>query len=177
MTATAFFHEDDYRQVELLPASDREHCLAEVGRIDEFAAAHQDGAGFTEMYVRGEVPHTLASLGITLAELRSALDALLPRFGAVLTGYTTYREPCPAVSGWGTGDGQALFASAGEEGVLQAVWLSLYGLTEKDAALWCRVFRSLPRAEALLLVDWNRGEVVPLSDEARLTAYLRGESA
>ena len=67
--ASAFFHEDDYCQVEVLPITARGYCLAEMGRIDDFADAHLDGAGWTAMYVRGESPQPLASLGITLEEL------------------------------------------------------------------------------------------------------------
>lgn len=84
--ASAFFHEDDYCQVEVLPSTARGYCLAEMGRIEEFADAHRDGAGWTAMYVRGESPQPLASLGITLEELGAAVAPLVPRFAEVLTG-------------------------------------------------------------------------------------------
>ena len=171
----AFFHEDDYCQVEVLPASARGHCLAEMGRIDEFADAHRDGAGFTDMYVRGEPPVPLASLGTTLQEWEAALGPLVPRFAQVLTGYSTHREPCPSVAGWGFSDGQAVFASVGEGGVVGPVWLSLNGVTAERVGLWCRLLRSLPRAAELVVADWNSSQVVPLADEPAVAAYLRGE--
>src|SRR5262249_55770988 len=46
----AFFHEDDYCQVEVLPAAAAGPCRSEMGRIDEFAEAHLDGMGFTDIY-------------------------------------------------------------------------------------------------------------------------------
>jgi hypothetical protein len=172
--ASAFFHEDDYCQVEVLPSAARGYCLAEMALIDEFADAHRDGVGFTDVYVRGEPPQLLASLGITTLELGSALDALVPRFAEVQTGYGSYREPCPSVSGWELGDGEALFARIGEGAVVGPIWLALRGVTAERVRLWCQVLRSLPRAAELLVADWSAGRVVPLADEPALAAYLSG---
>ncbi len=172
---SAFFHEDDYCQVEVLPIAARAHCLAEMGHIEEHADAHSDGAGFMDIYLRGKSPLPLASLGITLEELRSAVEPLVPRFAQVFTGYGSHREPCRSVSGWGLGDGEAMFASVGEGGVVGPVWLSLYGVSAEGVGLWCKMLRSLPRAEELLVADWNAGLVVPIADQTKLAAYLRGE--
>jgi hypothetical protein len=170
---SAYFHEDDYCQVELLPVAAREHCLAEMGHIKEFAEAHRDGAGFTEMYIRGEPPLPLASLGITLQIWRSAVETLLSRFAHVFTGYSSYREPCESVVGWGFDDGDAIFAHVGEDGVVGPVWLSLYGTEQVEQ--WCKVLRCLPRSAELVIADWNGGLVVMLDDESQLADYLRGE--
>jgi hypothetical protein len=174
---TAFFHEDDYCQVELLPVASAEYCRAEMVRIDEFTKAHRDGAGFTDIHVRGASPAPLASLGITLAEMRAAVEPFLPPFDQVLTGYSTHQEPCPAASGWGESDSRAVFASAGEDGVVRAVWLSLHGIPSDRVGHWCRALRALPRAEELVIADWNSSEVVPLADESMLAAYLGGYHA
>jgi hypothetical protein len=173
LMGAAFFHEDDYCQVEVLPIAARGYCLAEMGHIDEFAEAHWDGAGFNEIYVRAEPPLPLSSLNITLSEWQSSVEPPLPRFTQVLTGYSSYREPCPSVVGWGLDEGQAVFARVGESGVVGPVWLALHGV--ERVGLWCRVLRSLPRAAELLIADWNAGQVVLLDDEVRLAAYLRGE--
>jgi len=170
--SSVFFHEDDYCQVEVLPVASRAHCLAEMGHVEAFADAHRDGAGFTDIYLRGESPLPLASLGITLEELRSAVGPLVPRFAQVFTGYGSYRELCRSVCGWGLGDGEAMFAGVGEGEVVGPAWLSLYGISAEGAGLWCKVLRSLPRAEELLIADWNAGLVVPLADEPQLAAYL-----
>ena len=172
--ASAFFHEDDYCQVEVLPSTARGYCLAEMGRIDEFADAHRDGAGWTAMYVRGESLQPLASLGITLEELGAAVAPLVPRFAEVLTGYSSYREPCPSVAGWGLDGGEALFVGVSTGGVVGPVWLSLRGVPAERVGLWYRVLRSLPRAAELLVADWSAGLVVALADESALAAYLGG---
>jgi hypothetical protein len=170
--ASAFFHEDDYCQVEVLPSAARGYCLAEMARIDEFADAHWDGAGFTDVYVRGEPPQPLAALGNTVAELGSAIDPLVPRFVEVQTGYGSYREPCPSVVGWGLSDGEAVFAGVGEGAVVGPVWLALHRVPAERVGLWCQVLRSLPGAAELVVADWSARRVVLLADEPALAAYL-----
>lgn len=172
---TAFFHEDDYCQVEVLPALARGYCLAEMGRIDHCAEAHWDGTGFTDMYLRGKPPVPLASLGSTLAQWASALGPLAPRFNQVLTGYSSYREPCPSVVGWGFSDGEAVFAVVSGAGAVGPVSLSLNGITAERVRLWSRLLRSLPFAAELLIADWSASRVVLLADEPALEAYLQGE--
>src|SRR5262249_35615911 len=151
------------------------YCLGGVGRMDESAEPPRDGAGFTDMYARGQPPAPLASLGTTLSEWESALESQLTRFSQVLTGYSSYREPCLSVAGWGFSDGQAAFAGVGEGGLVGPVWLSLSGVTAERVGVWCRLLRSLPRAAELVVADWNSSQVGPLADEPRLVAYLRGE--
>jgi hypothetical protein len=169
---TGFFHEDDYCQVEVLPAAAADYCRAEMDRIDQFAEAHRDGAGFTDVYLRGESPVPLAALRITLAEIREAVEPLLPPFDQVFTGYSSFREPCQSTVGWGEGDSRAVFVSVGEGGVVRAVWLSVYGIPPDRFGHWCRALRALPHAAELVVADWNSSEVVPLADESALAAYL-----
>jgi hypothetical protein len=169
---TAFFHEDDYCQVEVLPAAAADYCRSEMRRIDEFAEAHRDGLGFTDTYVRGEAPIPLGALGITVAEMRAAVEPLLLPFDQVLTGYSTHREPCRSTVGWGEGDSRAVFAGVGEGGVVRAVWLSLYGIPPERVEHWCRALQALPRAMELVVADWNSSEMVPLAEEPALAAYL-----
>ena len=174
--SSVYFHEDDYCQVEVLPASTREDCLAEMGRIDEFSATHQDGAGFTEMYIREASPQALSSLGIKIDDLRTSLSGVLEEFDEVYTGYSSYRELCPSAKGWGEGDWQAIFANVSDKGIVQNIWLCVNALTTESEALWCRVLGSLPRATELLLADWNTSQIVLLTDEAALGAYFHGEN-
>ena len=170
---SVYFHEDDYCQVEILPVAAQEYCLDEMKRIGEFAAAHRDGLGFTDVYMRANVPQSLASLDIPLVDLRSAIDDKLSPFDRVFTGYSSHRERCRTVYAWGSGELAALFAEVGDGDVIKAMWVSLYGLSADRVDAWCRAFASLPHSSKLVLADWNSCEVVPLEDEAAMTAYLR----
>jgi hypothetical protein len=174
---SAFFHEDDYCQVELLPAAVHSYCLHEMGRIDEFAAAHRDGLGFTDVYIRGESPVSLASLGVTLADLHSTVGAYLVPFDQIFTGYGSHREPCRSIRAWDLDNSAAIFAGVGEADLVESLWLSLYGVPADRIGEWCRTLVSLPRSSEMVLADWNSSEVVLLADEPALAAYLRGDHA
>ena len=139
-----FFHEDDSCQVELLPVDDQGYCLREMGRIGEFADAHQDGLGFTDLSMLGEPPRSLDTLGVSLSELRSTIGAILPPFDQVFTGYRFHRKLCHSVHAWGVDDSAAVFAGVGEAGVIRSVWLSLYGILPDGVGEWSRLLRSLP---------------------------------
>lgn len=171
---SVFFHEDDYGQVEILPTAARPECLREMGRIATFAEAHRDGLGFTDIYLRGEPSVSLASLDIALVRLRSAIPPFLPPFDQVYTDYSSHRESCPSVFAWGLDDNAALFAGVREDGVVQALWLSLHGVPAGQFEAWSHALRLLPRSSDLILADWSRGEVVLLDDHAGLVAYLSG---
>jgi len=174
---TAYFHEDDYCQVEVLPAAAADYCRSEMCRIDEFAEAHRAALVFTDMYMRCQAPIPLGAFGVTIEEMGAAVESLLPPFEQVLTGYSTRQEPCPSTAAWGDDDSGAVFAEVGDGGVIRAVWLSLNGIPPARVPHWSQALRAIPRAAELMIVDWNVGDVVPLSDESALSAYLNGYHA
>ena len=61
-----FYHEDDYRQQEILPLAALDFCGKQVDEIDDFSTAHAapDGKGWSEIFVRGKPPRELPDLGI-----------------------------------------------------------------------------------------------------------------
>jgi hypothetical protein len=174
---SVFFHEDDYCQVEILPANAHGYCLREMGQIDQFADAHRDGPGFTDVYMRGEPPAPLSSLGATLADLRSTIGAVLAPFDQVFTGYSSHREPCGSVHAWDIDDSAAVFAKIGEADVVQSVWFSLHGVPTEEIGEWCRALACLPHAFEMILTDWNSRDVLLLKVDQRLALYLRGYHA
>ena len=165
----------DHCQVEVRPASADGHRLAEMGRIEEFADARQDGAGWTDMYMlwcaagaAGLARHHPSGVGV-------GSGRWLPGSLRFLTGYSTYREPCSSVAGWGFSDSQAVFASVGEGGVVGPVWLSLNGVSGERVGLWCRLLpvQCLRRRIGCCGLELQSG--VSLADEPAVGGYLRGE--
>ncbi len=67
-------HEDDVRQIELIPADNFEYAKQEVERIRNFAEEHFDGKGWTEVYERSEPPQRLVDRKI------SFFDFAIPLF-------------------------------------------------------------------------------------------------
>lgn len=159
----AYFHEDDYCQVELLPVDNLQHCLQQMGEQQVFADAHASGAGWTDMYVRSAPPSPLSALGITATQLRQALGAVLPPYDAVFTGYGSYRVACENVLAFGGDKTETLFAGINDDGVVADLWCS-------DAMAELLL---LPLPQQLLLADWNAGLACPLAERALFARYLQ----
>ena len=159
----AYFHEDDEGQVQLLPLDNLQHCLQQMGQQRAFADAHQNGAGWSEMYVREAAPSKLSALGITAEQLRLAVMEVLPPYDAVFTGYGSYRVQCKNLLAFGGEHTETLFAGLGEHGIVEELWCS-DGMPE---------LLRLPLQEQLLLADWNAGLACPLSDHALFARYLQ----
>ena len=96
----------------------------------------------------------------------------VPAVHEVLTGYSSYREPCRSSFGWGEDSGQVVLASIDEGGLVRTIWLSVHGVPPERIAFWYQVLQALPRAAELVIADWNSSEVVSLADESALVAYL-----
>ena len=163
MMREAYYHEDDFCQVELLPLDSLQHCLRQMGEQQVFADAHRSGAGWTDMHVREEAASKLCTLGITAEQLRLAVQDVLPPYDAVFTGYSSYRVECRNVLAFGGEDTETLFAGIDEHGIVADLWCS-------DAM---PELLRLPLPEQLLLADWNAGLACPLSDHALFARYLQ----
>src|SRR5512144_460743 len=93
---TVYFHEDDYCQIEVLPAQSWEYCAIQLGQIAEFSEQHRtpNGMGWTGIHVRGKAPATLAALSLDVDSVSRALSQYLVPFDRVETGYSSHREEC-----------------------------------------------------------------------------------
>jgi hypothetical protein len=80
------YHEDDYCQLELVVESNGRRCAEQMGKIDEFAAAHKADVGWTDIFVRSANPTPLSSQNISRTEFVQAITPSMPRFDRVFTG-------------------------------------------------------------------------------------------
>src|SRR5688572_27492443 len=125
---TAWFHEDDYCQIELLPRGAAEFAKQQAAEITSFSEAHRTEDGFwTEMYLRPDAPVSLGAFAITLAELEGQALGHLRRFARVNTGYSTHVEPAQNTAAWGDGETPLVFADSTAEGLVQHIWLPFFG--------------------------------------------------
>ena len=83
-----YVEEDDWGDVEVLPAEMMQWWRAELDKIAVFANAHRasDDSGWTDIYVRQPAPMTLAELRMPLAPVLEALGAGIPLFDRVTSG-------------------------------------------------------------------------------------------
>jgi hypothetical protein len=141
---TAYFHEDDYCQIELLCDENLAWCLDQTRRISEFANVH---AG-DDMYVRPAHSVELAARGISVEALAAAIAPPLERYDTVTSGYASVEEPVANTTAFGA-SGLTLFASY-PEGVVSAVWFALQPGDEASVATALATFSALSQWRLLL---------------------------
>jgi len=157
-----FIEEDEYGEIEVLPAANADWCRDEFARIATFAEAHQapSGAGWTDMYMRAPAPKPLADLRIPLVATLAALRDRLQPFDRVTSGSFYAPEPITGAHAFGASPFTAaiVIADAGAD-IVQSILLILRedgaGATEVMSAL-----KGLPSSEPLIVVDWARGGLV-----------------
>lgn len=169
--APIYFHEDLYCQVELLPRSAWDFCARQLGVIEDFAKAHRVGTGYTDIYLRPDAPTTLFDLKLRADDLDRLLVARLPRHRSVTTGYSTHVETALGTVGYGQ-QSCCLLVEADQEGIVKAAFLKLQHLHPGELEAMHGALSELARTGDLLLVDWEGGVLLALTDSAALHGYL-----
>lgn len=176
-TRTAYFHEDDYCQIELLPVQNWTHCAQELGRIGEICEGHNSGdLGWSEICVRTHAPLSIAALGIDFMGTVSTLSRYLPPFDHVHTGYASHVEHCPLARGFGFDRHNVIFVSHNGEGHVDTLWLLLEGLDAEQCSGFMAALHALDALGPLLLVDWAWNALIRLRDTEHLLSYLNEHS-
>ena len=162
-----FVHEDDWGQIEVLPASCAEWCAAEMARVAAFADQHAapGGIGWTDVYVRSQAPGGLADLGIPFELALAGIGKRLPPFDVVTSGTFSAPEPVPHVRAFGSAPNVgAVLVPSRDAGTLQMVTLVLDG-GAADCAAVIAALAVLSSPRPLLIADWLRGHTLALSTE------------
>jgi hypothetical protein len=169
-----FVHEDDWGQIEMLPAACAAWCEAEIARIDRFARDHAspDGAGWTDMYVRPAAPLTLESVRIPFGAAANVIGARLPAFDVVSSGTFSSPEPVPHVRGFGPAANSGIVLVGDKTRAHVAMITIVLNGERKEQREVLDALVHLPSSAPLLLVDWARGHVVPFGDHTEITRYV-----
>ncbi len=168
---TIFYHEDDFRQVEILPNKNYSNLKVESLKVDTFGKEHFDGTGFTSIYVRNDKNRIkLKDRQIHPKDLEAILSALgFDRIQNVLTGYDqSFREVhknCIAFSK----NYQTIFYDF-EENIVQHIWLTNHWGIDREKFAKC--LYELGQQWDLLLQDWNLTVTIDLSNKDLIDGYL-----
>jgi len=114
----------------------------------------------------------LQSVEVSRADdLDRLLAARLPRHRSVTTGYSTHVEPALGTVGYGQ-QSCCLLVEADQEGIVKAAFLKLQHLHPGELEAMHGALSELARTGDLLLVDWEGGVLLALTDSAALHGYL-----
>lgn len=169
---TIFYHEDDFRQVEIVPGDNLSTLVAESKNVDTFAKEHFDGSGFSDIYVRNDKNKTkLNQLRIDPKDLEKILSALgFDRIPNVLTGYgQNYREQHKNCVAFG-GDYCAVYYDF-QDNVVEHIWFTNHWNMDREKL--AKSLYDLGQQWNLLLQDWNQTVTVDLKDKKSIDQYLK----
>ena len=168
---TIFYHEDDYRQVEIIPNDNLSILKTESDKVDLFAMEHFDGSGFTGTYVRNDENMTkLKQRRIDPNDLEEILSLLgFDRIVNVLTGYgQDYREQHINCFAFGK-DNCAVYYDF-QNNVVEHIWFTNHwGMDREKLA---KSLHDLGQKWNLFLQDWNLCVTVDLKDKSLIDHYL-----
>lgn len=168
---TIFYHEDDYRQVEIVPNDNLAELEEESKKVNDFAHEHFDGSGYTAMYVRNDDNKTeLRQRLIKPNDLEQKLEILgLERVLNVTTGYgQSYRELHKDCIAFGK-DYSAIYYDFKDE-IVQGIWLTNHWSMDRKQLSKC--LYEIGKKWNLLLQDWNLTKTVDLNNKQAIDDYL-----
>ncbi|HWK40168.1 MAG TPA: hypothetical protein VNR88_14715 [Hyphomicrobium sp.] len=174
-----FVHEDDWGQIEVLPAACAGWCTHEMARISAFSAAHvvAGGSGWTEVYVREAPPLGLTDLALPFAAVASELAQRLAAFDEITSGTFSTARRVPRVKAFGLGQGAAIVVAPDHGGTrIETIHLLLDGPPQARGEI-VRATAALTAEMPLLMVDWPRARLLALSDAYAVERYVRAETA
>jgi hypothetical protein len=138
-------HEDDYRQVEFVHASQAMEVDAELADIARIKSEHRQGGGFDAIHVRKRIPEPLGGVRLRRAELEAALETKSRPWAVKGAG--------PMVAdGYALPDAEAVVYGVAREGFVET--LCVYGMLPDVVGR----LHAVALAHGLLLVDWCAGQ-------------------
>lgn len=168
MRVTNFF-EDDYGNIEIVPAENSAWCVDQQRAIDQFSEAHRSDIGWSDVYVRAPVPVPLASRRIRVADLHVAVGRDLTPFDRVTDEHRSICEPSQT-SAYGP-DAQVVVFVEHDNEFVRELWATLQ---PSESSQVDSVLAGLDKLAAwdLILVDWGWSRVIPVGDVAQMRNYL-----
>lgn len=167
------FWEDDYCQIEIVPRKNIEHIEKSIKQIDEFTEKTRTENGFTDIFMREDLPFPTIN-----AELRTDyFEKLLAEKGFEkamkirFDGYTiiecskttsnAYSLPC-----------FNFFYDCNDE-FINNIWISTSLITASDHFnKTLEALYELGESCEMVLINWNRSELIDLAKRNQIKEYL-----
>jgi hypothetical protein len=170
MENSIFYHEDDYRQVEIVSSENFEELIKQAENVQDFADQHFDGSGYTDVIVREDNGLKLNQRGIGTNELDSFLSELgLVKYSEVSTGIRPGEMESKNTIGYGQ-NYRAIFFDY-ETDTVQSIWIT--GTPDVEKTLYAEVLNKVGMKWNLLLMDWNSLELIDLRNKEQIEKYLK----
>jgi hypothetical protein len=165
-----FYHEDFYRQIELVP---EENYFATGRFIDELPPKEGSIYGINNITVRPEQKITLLERNITVEEINKILSPISLLYSEnVTTGYGQSMWKEKKIFVWGF-EQFGLFVKY-QKTLIEAIWLSdspVFPQLKTSKHLANAIFR-ISKQYSLILIDWNKEIICRIRSENDVKEYL-----
>lgn len=172
MEHSIFFHEDFYRQIELIP---QENYFAILNNSNYGDLDYEDSNGFISITERGEQKIRTEDLNIQFDWVKQKVEKfIIEKYDTVKIGYNntvTIKENTVALGF----DRIAMFFELTITGIIKNIWLC-QSLDLPKFSISNNLFNSLVilgREYNLILVDWNEEVAIRLSVSNAVMTYLK----
>jgi hypothetical protein len=169
MTNILFYHEDSYRQIEIIPEENYFKALIE---IDQIPSTTDHTQGFPICTSREELLIRTRDLNISLQELQNILEPLSEKkFNEVYTGYGNKMQVKDNVVAYGF-KRLGLFIEFQSDLVIN-IWLGQSILFKQDNLNLVTAINNISVKYRLLLIDWDEEVVIRTSSLLLIENYLQ----
>ena len=124
------------------------------------------------MYLRDENLPPLASLKLNVKDLTAVFSKTLIPYDKVFTGYSNFREEAKRTLAFGSETTSIIFVGYDANDIVEDIWLDRYLANRNEKELAMNALIDLATLAELLLVDWDAGIVLELSDREKIVSYL-----
>ena len=166
----AYFHEDEYLMIELLPSSEYEKhkdiLESEPKIIEDILSLSEDEINELEKPVR-----KLEHLKINKEVFSNSLENNIPVFEKVQTGYSSYYEYCNNTIALGSESYRA-FIGFNNEGVVENIWIH-NSVENEDQVIDAENLRNyLCSKFTFICLDWYAKMIFDFSNKASFYNYM-----
>jgi len=167
------FWDDDYCQIEIVPKENKPFILKQASQIDDFSETTRTESGFTDIFVRGEMPTTTLSKKIRLDYLEKTLLSF--KFEKAKHIYFDGRR----ILDCDNGDTKAfgflgftIFCDIDGEFV-KNIWLHVELIASTaQLDLIKNALYTLGEECEVVLIDWNTSKLFDLANRTAVQKYL-----
>jgi hypothetical protein len=160
-SGTRRLHEDDWRQIEFVSASNRDHIQSELAALASFKRQHQKGAGWTGVYIRKEHPKPLTAIGLQYSVLPPFSTSSVTLSGRFVRG------------GFALSDGGEWFIYGQQSSDGRIVQLAVSPGRSACSERFAAGLVQITQHSHVLLVDWYAGSIVDVASPDSVLTWVR----
>jgi len=165
--------EDDYCQVEIIPASNYSFLISEAVKISDFGKEHFNGVGFDALYTSKSNPHPTSELFIVIEDLENILAQ--HHFNRIKEIQYVGGDLIDYQKGGTRAYGETSFSFWTEvkNNKVTNIWVTSFGKSSNDRIpkIVDALF-AIGKKYNLILADWNSCEIIDLTKQEEIDAYL-----